>query len=199
MSKKKSKTNVTDLVPQSVEVQARKDAIRLGKVAACTVVQSMEDEASAYEHLKDIKTILKTIENKRTEITKPINASLKSVNKMFKELKKPFESADFIIRGKILEYRREQEEIAEKERQRREKIQAAHEAKGHQTNDLVEVEKDVAEETVTVKRWTFRIVNIDKVPRNYFEFSSAAVRKAIRDGERNIPGLEIYQEKGLRV
>ena len=201
MSKTKSKTKtiVTDLVPQQVEVQARKDAIRLSKLAEITVVSTAEEEAVAYENLKDIKSALNTIENKRNEIVKPLNASLKTVNNMFKELSLPFKTADSMIRNKILVYRREQEELANKEMQRREKIQASHEAKGHQTNDLVEVEKDVAAETVTVKRWTYKIVNIDNVPRDYFEFSTTAVREAIRSGVRSIPGLKIYQEESLRV
>lgn len=46
------------------------------------------------------------------------------------------------------------------------------------------------------KRWTYRLVDLEAVPRGFLkiELDSGAVRCAIRDGERNIPGLEIYQE-----
>jgi chromosome segregation ATPase len=184
---------------QQVEVQARKDAVRLSKMAEGTIVTTAEEETSAYDHLKEIKTALKTIETKRTEITKPLNASLKTVNAMFKELSQPFKDADQTIRDKILEFREAEAEKAAKEQERRERIQASHEQRGHQTHDLEEVEPEVAAETVVTKRWTFDIVNLTKVPKEYFEFSPAKVRQAIRNGKRTIPGLDIYQESGLRV
>jgi hypothetical protein len=96
-------------------------------------------------------------------------------------------------------FRQEQQEKADKEQERREKIQASHEAKGHKTYELEEVEPEVAEKTVTAKRWTFEVIDIGRVPTKYLEISSAAVRLAIRNGEREIKGLRIYQEEGLRV
>ena len=44
------------------------------------------------------------------------------------------------------------------------------------------------------KYWTFKIVNFDKIPREYLMVDSKKVNAAIRAGIRNIDGLEIYQE-----
>jgi len=157
------------------------------------------NEANAYDALGQIKTALKTIDTERKKITGPLNQSLKAANKMFKLLSEPFKTADSIIRGKILDFRREQEERAEKERERREKIQASHEAKGHQTYDLEEVAPEVAQQTVTTKRWTFEIIDESRIIRDYLKVDETKIRQAIRDGARDIAGLRIYQEEGLRV
>jgi len=196
---KKTKVTVTSLVPQEVAVKARKD----GNVAVITAntirVKTVEQEGDAYHILTKIKNTLKAIEDKRKTITQPLNESLKATNNMFKELSEPFKEADGIIRDKILTFREEQEELAEKKRAKQEAIQASHEARGHQTHDLVEIEPEVAAETKTVKRWVFDVVSESKVPRDYLTIDIQKIRQAVRDGIREIPGVEIYQEEGLRV
>lgn len=49
------------------------------------------------------------------------------------------------------------------------------------------------------KPWTYREVDLAKVPREYLCLEAGAVRRAINAGVREIPGLEIYQEEGLAV
>lgn len=194
-----NKRNETSIVPVEVQDKARQDASRLSALAIRIEVGTTEQESKAYDALGQIKTALKTIETARKKITGPLNQSLKAANNMFKTLSEPFKSADLIIRDKILDFRREQEEKARREQERREKIQASHEAKGHKTYDLEEVEPEVAQETVITRRWTYEVLDITKVPRKYLLLDGVAVREVIRAGEREISGLRIYQEEGLRV
>ncbi len=42
--------------------------------------------------------------------------------------------------------------------------------------------------------WSYRLVDIKQVPANFLVLDQAAVRAAIRSGERKIDGLEIFQE-----
>lgn len=42
--------------------------------------------------------------------------------------------------------------------------------------------------------WNFRIVDLSKVPVEFLQLNSVAVREAIKAGAREINGLEIYQE-----
>lgn len=42
--------------------------------------------------------------------------------------------------------------------------------------------------------WTFRVVDLARVPHPYLTLNEAAVRQAIRAGVREIPGLEIFPE-----
>lgn len=49
------------------------------------------------------------------------------------------------------------------------------------------------------KRWTFKVTNLAEVPREYLVLDEKAVREAIRQGARQVPGLEIYQDETLAV
>ena len=42
--------------------------------------------------------------------------------------------------------------------------------------------------------WNFRIVDLSKVPTEFLQINSVAVREAIKSGVRSIEGLEIFQE-----
>jgi len=194
----KKKTN-TSIVPVEVVQKAENDAALLSQQADAIQVTTTEQEEEAYTALTQIKQAIKTIESKRKEITKPLNASLKATNAMFKKLSEPFVEADRIVRDKVMDFRQLQEEKAQKELERRQKIQAAHEAKGHETHEITQPEVEVAKTTVTAKRWTFDVVNVNKVPREYLVVDNAAVNKAIRNGVREIDGLDIFQVEGLRV
>jgi hypothetical protein len=47
--------------------------------------------------------------------------------------------------------------------------------------------------------WTYEVVTLDEVPREYLVLNPAAVTRAIRDGARAIPGLRIYQREGVAM
>jgi len=50
------------------------------------------------------------------------------------------------------------------------------------------------------KVWTFEVVDLDQVPRDYMSLDVEVVREAItKDGVREIPGLRIYQSETLHV
>ena len=48
--------------------------------------------------------------------------------------------------------------------------------------------------SVVRKVWAFRMTDLSKVPLQYIQLNETAVRNAIKAGERNIAGLEIFQE-----
>lgn len=48
--------------------------------------------------------------------------------------------------------------------------------------------------SVVCKVWAFRLTDLSKVPLQYLQLNETAVRNAIKSGERNIAGLEIFQE-----
>jgi hypothetical protein len=50
------------------------------------------------------------------------------------------------------------------------------------------------------KSWTFEVVDLDAVPRDYMSLDVDVVREAInKDAVRDIPGLRIYQAESLHV
>ena len=182
-----------------VEVQKiRKGNVPLVNAANRLVVSSPVDENQAYDVLKTIKEKINVIEKRRTSITKPLNHSLREVNSLFKELSQPLREADDVIRDKILEFRQLQAEKAAKEEAKRRKIQQSHKAKGHNVGAPAIVEVETGK-SVTQKRWTYELVDVDKLPRKYLIPNKAAIDFAVRRGIRKIPGLRIYQKESLRV
>lgn len=51
----------------------------------------------------------------------------------------------------------------------------------------------------TRKRWTHEIVDESRIPRQYMKVDEQAIRQAIRDGAREIPGVKIEQASELAV
>ena len=161
-------------------------------------VTNIKQENKAYDVLKLVKNQLKMIEGKRTAITVPLNQSLNETNAMFKTLAAPLKEAQKIINDKVLEFKLAQEEIAAKKMATKEKIQASHKARGHETHELV---PEVAETGTTPmqKRWTYDVLDIYEVPIKYLQLNLSEIRKAIDGGERKIAGLKIYQKPSLSI
>lgn len=64
----------------------------------------------------------------------------------------------------------------------------------------MEAPRGIKTDTATtglVERWTFRVVDESKVPREFLVVSDQKVRQAIATGVRGIEGLEIYSEETL--
>lgn len=51
----------------------------------------------------------------------------------------------------------------------------------------------------TRKRWKFEVTDAMQVPRQYLMVDDRLLRAAVADGEREIPGVRIYQEDDLAV
>lgn len=51
----------------------------------------------------------------------------------------------------------------------------------------------------TTKRWTFEVTDISQIPREYLVVDETAIRDAINQGVRTIPGVNIFQKEGLSI
>lgn len=97
-------TEAVDEVAAKVEL-ARREAESLE-------VTNAEEATVAAGFLKDFKVKKKAADEERRKITDPLNASLKAVNALFKDVVAPLEAADQIVRGKVGEYQAEQARVA---------------------------------------------------------------------------------------
>ena len=201
--KKKVSTAVAVVPKAEVEKIEKANQPVITNANALTI-KSADDETQAYDVLKQIKDRINLVEGQRTAITKPLNASIKQVNALFKTLSSPLKEADNIIRKKILTFRQQREEAAAK---REAKLLAKiEEAEEDGDDDVVEqLEQRAAQvkarvgESSTMKRWTFEVVDAWKVPSDYLIVDEQAIRKAVREGVREIKGVRIYQEESIRV
>lgn len=188
------------ITKQEVQAMEQKNYEVIEK-AESYVIDSKEgvDEASTF--LKEIRDTEKVIETKRLEFTKPLNQSLKAINGTFKGLIKPLAEARELLSNKVLKWKREEYDRIAAEEARRRKIQEAHEVKGHNVNKPVvmeQVENKIGNTQVR-KVWTFDVEDFAKVPDFYKQLDTVEVNSAIRNGEREIPGIKIYQEDKLSI
>ena len=173
----------------------------LVKQAGSYVIDSVEAVDTASVFLKQVRDTERSIEDKRLEFTAPLNQSLKAINDTFKKLKEPLEQARALLTNKILGWKRDEAERLFKEEERRRKIQEAHREAGHEVSAPVVLERPENKigNTQTRKVWTFRVKEFSKIPDVYKVINQVAVNQSIRDGVRDIPGIEVYQEEQLAI
>lgn len=53
--------------------------------------------------------------------------------------------------------------------------------------------------SVVRKVWGFKLVDISKVPLEYLQLNETAIRNAIKEGKREIAGLEIFQQSQVAI
>ncbi|RTL07342.1 hypothetical protein EKK58_02185 [Candidatus Dependentiae bacterium] len=189
--------------------QIQSSVPQLCETANTCAVWDHDSYNQAADLAKFISEALKTVESERKRITQPQNEALKATNAMFKKLADPLDSALSVIKGKILKYkmdedRRAREELERQKEEQRAKIAAA--ALAGQPAIIEAVENLAAIAPVpttaarggfgsvsTMKRWTFEVVDISKVPGELMVLDSVKVNAWIKSGIKEIPGLKIFQ------
>jgi len=170
-------------------------------------INTIEDVDDASSFLKEIKDMEKIVEDKRLTFTKPLNESLKNINDTFKKMREPLEQARGLVTEKILIWKRiEAEKIAAEQAAWRKIQEAEAELRVIRNEPEVEVEPITVAPVVnkignmqTVKRWTHEIEDFNKVPDCFKMLNVVLIREEIRNGNRDIPGLKIYQEESLSI
>ena len=164
-------------------------------------VASAEDVDKASYFLKKLKETEDNIESKRVEFTAPLNQSLKAINETFKKLKAPLLEARTLLSNNILTWKRAENERLEKEEARRRAIQEAHKEAGHVVAAPVVLERPEAKigNTQTRKVWKWRLEAFSKLDDVYKTTNDVYINQKIREGAREIKGLEIYQEEQLSI
>jgi len=208
-------TYATALVQKGTSITtddpALKGANQLVAQAALLQVSTQEQAMEAGRMLVQLKTWKGQVEQKRQFFTRPLKEHVKRVEALFKPLIERLDEADAVIRGKVLNYRVESERLAREEQAKlMEQAQAA-QASG---NDEVALalatqasESNAGQKTMMldegsmqVKRvWDFEVEDYAAIPREFFSFDEKKVRLAIRAGQREIPGIRVFQKEQLAV
>lgn len=199
---------VIDTDHQSEIVDIRTEAME----ALVPVIKTEEEVAKAGNGLSVISTARKRIETMRTEAVKPLNDRVKEINAFFRTMTDPLENAEKQQKAAIAEWHEaERRKAAEAERERRrieyEQMKAAEEAAAEKGEappppppstptpppPKKSVKSDMA--TTTVKQvWDFEIESTKWIPRKYLVPDEKAIRAAIAAGEREIPGVRIFEK-----
>ena len=192
----------------------RREVGGLMETAREIVVINDGSARSANDLLVFIAEAKKKLEAQRVFLVKPLNDHVKNINTAFKEWTKPLETADSMVRRKVLTFQREQEaDRLELERRERERLEAEAESLAllnpdEEPEDLPDlpvlpppsrkIEGDRGSTSVR-KTWAYEVTSERDVPREYLVIDEGAILLAVRKGARDIPGVRIYQQDSLSV
>ncbi len=160
-------------------------------------IETDEQQEEVAVILRDVKDRYRVLEEKRKEITVPLNAALRAVNNLFRPPREKFEALEHLLKGKITEYlaRKAQENVAA--------LQAAAVAKTSEeaTEALATIAPVAPPQGVSVRQvWKFEVTDPDLVPRHLCspdmkKISDELGKKADKYGQPDlIPGVRVYQE-----
>jgi len=198
---------------------------RITALAARSVILKITDAASSQEAnnaLIEVTSMHKAVKEKLETITKPMNQALKAARDFFNPALAQLDTLALQLRQGIVAYNRAAALVAENQRKEAADKAEAAAAKGDMKAALAHATDAVSvvaparavmassavataasnikhAQVTTRKRWTFKVVNLKKVPREYLELNEKVVRATISSGIREIDGLEIFQEDGLAV
>jgi len=189
-----------EISKKDVEVIEEESAVLIEQ-ANSYVIENAQDVDLASKFLRQVKDMENAIEVKRLEFTKPLNQSLDAINGTFKKLSKPLKEARELLSNRILSWRRAENDRLAKEEERRRKIQEAHREVGHEVKAPIILERPETKmgDTQVRKIWNWEIVDFSKVSDIYKEINRVAINLAIRNGIREISGLNIFQEEALSI
>jgi len=197
--------------PSKTELQLGASVQEMCAAAIKCVVTSDAHAEQATSLLSSIKAASNRAEAERRALVDPLNGVVKALNERFKKtFLNRLDDAERAVKAKIGGYladkRRAAEEEARKARER--EAQMAEEGRSRAAQNAAvkaAVAEQVAAETTSVrgsagggvsiqKRWTFELLEMREVPREWLELNETAVRRAIAQGVREIAGLRIYQQ-----
>lgn len=200
----------------TVAREAIEQALELSRGEGLTDVATDDDVQQVVAVLGRIVGARKLAEEQRKAITKPLTDEKRQIDNRFKELAGPLDGAEKALKDTLAAHRRKveaerrariaKEERNRRERQAREDERAAKEHREPMRHEAPRIDPE-PEPTMrsgghaaTVRRvWKAEVIDESLVPRHYCEPDTAAIRKAVADGVREIPGVRIYEDDQVAV
>lgn len=155
-------------------------------------IKKKEDLIDATDLAVKIKIKIRELEEERKEYVGPLNQTVKKLNTAFKELTKPLGEVETHIKNEINIFREKEEQIRIKKEQELQEIEQDNELTI--TPSIPDTIESNFGESRSVKRWTFDVIQKDKMPLEYLIPDEKKINKEVKKGIRNIPGLNIYQK-----
>ena len=140
--------------------------------------------------LRKVKEKSRELEDRRKEITGPMNQALRSVNDLFRQPKLRLDALEALLKEKIALFLRTRAEV------NRQLIATAAVASTPQaaSQSLAQVAPIAPPTGVTVRKvWKFAIDNPDAVPREFCSPDPDKI-KLVDPATTHIPGVRFYQE-----
>lgn len=193
-------TAVVELIfPTELGKKTQKAVTAFSKIKA---LESDADRALADALIKDGKQLRKDIEEVRMSFTKPLDEKKKQVMQLEKDLAAGLDSEVSRLVGLVNGYLKEQHRKAEAEKQRILQEEEDRLKRLRSPVSIAKVQAQTEEALAQVVAPTsgvrmqkmHELTDINLVPRELLMLDPAKVKKALGEGQRNIPGLRIWEE-----
>lgn len=159
---------------------------------------------------RQMKAALDDIEAQRDSLVRPLFTAEREYNKQFGIVTDPLKKAGDHIRALIKNFDRErmQKHREAWEKQKEEHVKVAAEASENDQPEPVPppptpkpglVRGAYGSKAVIKEKWIHELEDIASVPLKYLTVDAAAVKAAIKDGVREIPGLKIYDDGQVAI
>jgi hypothetical protein len=167
-------------------------------------IQTKDDLAFAVEILTETKANLKRLDEKRKEITGPLNEALKAANGLFKPAITFYEKCEKIIKQKIAAA------YAQAGSEARAALEAASEAAGIGDGTGVTAALQAHDDAVEFPEvegiqyrsiWKFEITDESLIPRDFLTPNILLISGVVQNkkGATDIPGVRVFEEKIVAV
>ncbi len=176
--------------------QQRNEASQMLAVARDFSIQTRDDLAIVAEMLADIKGRAKRLEERKKEITGPLNAALKSARDLFRPAEEAFAQIEAAAKGKIAAF------TADEERRNREALAAA--AAAHACGDARGTQEALAQVATTknvaglstYQKWDYEVVNEALLPREFLTANLTLIKEHASHSTKGdptpIPGVRFF-------
>jgi len=166
-------------------------------------VTSDEDSAFAADLIREVRAKHKELDDRRKEVTGPLNGTVKTINGWFKPALDALENAEKKLKAKVALYMTEREKAAREALALAAAAQTAQEATAALAAAPAPAAMPQGVSMRTVWRW--RVTDAQAVPREFCSPDAARIdaelRGALKDNEAppEIPGVEFFQEAQMAV
>ncbi len=167
-------------------------------------IENADDMSKATDILYTIRQAEKYIEEKKTNITRPLMSSLSQVRDLFKPMESSLQSVNKIVKEKMLSYQIEIDDNIQKEKAKiAKKVQSGYMKAETAAGKLETIGDAQSKSTGEVGKSSIRTVKkvrvIDEfaIPREYLSINLTMITEAILRKGVEIPGTEVFEEKSI--
>jgi len=175
-------------------------------------ISSQDEYIKAGDLIKIVKNKINKIEEQRKSWTKPLDESKKRIMENVRDVIDPLKDFESSVKQVMTDWYMKEKARKDKEQAKLEERAKAKAIKEQKecgadipimpaipvVNDIKTQRGDMSVTTMK-KVWKFKVIDETKVPREYLSLDEVEIRRAIREGKREIKGLEIYQEDQLNI
>lgn len=156
---------------------------------------SPEQQENLIKHVARGHDLIKLIAAERLKITRELDHQKHDWMELEKQLVAPIESAMQPLKDAVEHYNREVLRLREHQQAEADQQQAIIESGENAETDWLSPDVTLLPIPKGVQmRWGFAITDPNQVPNGYWIIDESAIKKAVADGVREIPGVRIYEE-----